>query len=367
MLVGAIATAPSPSASTLLEALPATMRAAVFTGGGKPLEIREWPRPEPGPGEILVKVVACGLCHSDLHYLDHGVPTFKEPPLVLGHEVSGYVAKVGPGVDPARAGTAVLLAPETTCGACVLCRTGRENVCSEQKMLGNNIDGGFADYVVTTSRDAFALPQGLPVAESSVISDALTTAFNAVVRRAQIQPGETVAIFGCGGLGLSLVQVASMVGARVIAVDIDPQKLDAAIAFGAASAVDGKGDDAAKRVRKEAGGGGVEVAIEAIGRPPTQESAVASLRTGGRAIFLGSSALPMTLQGGRVMYRELSVIGTLGSRPIDFPVVLDLVKRGKLNALGLVTHRHSLDQVNEGFDQLRRGEGIRHIAVIAPA
>jgi 6-hydroxycyclohex-1-ene-1-carbonyl-CoA dehydrogenase len=349
-----------------LSALPTTMRAAIFVGGGKPLEIREWPRPEPGPGEILVKVTACGLCHSDLHYLDHGVPTFKQPPLVLGHEVSGYVVKIGAGVDPTRMGTAVLLAPETTCGQCVLCRTGRENVCSDQKMLGNNIDGGFADYVVTTSRDAFALPDGLPIAESSVISDALTTAFNAVVRRAHIQPGETVAIIGCGGLGLSLVQVASMVGARVIAIDIDPKKLEIALQFGAAAAVDGKGDDTPKRVRKEAGGGGVEVAIEAIGRPATQESAVASLRTGGRAIFLGSSVQPMTLPGGRVMYRELSVIGTLGSRPIDFPVVLDLVKRGKLNAAGLVTHRHTLDEVNKGFDELRAGIGIRHIAVISP-
>ncbi|MDE3111989.1 MAG: zinc-binding dehydrogenase [Chloroflexota bacterium] len=353
-----------PTISLDLQELPTTMRAAIFIGGGKPLEIRDWPVPTPGPGEILVKVVACGLCHSDLHYLDHGVPTFKQPPLVLGHEVVGHVVRVGAGVDPQRIGTAVLLAPETTCGTCVLCRTGRENVCSDQKMLGNNIDGGFADYIVTTSRDAFPVPDGLPLVEMSVVSDALTTAFNAVVRRAQIQPGETVAVVGCGGLGLSLVQVTSMVGARVIAVDIDPKKLELALQFGASAAVDGKGDDAPKRIRKEAGGGGVEVAIEAIGRPETQETAIASLRTGGRAIFLGSSAKPMTLQGGRVMYRELSVIGTLGSRPIDFPVVMDLVKRGKLNAAALVTHRHTLDQVNEGFDELRKGIGIRHVAVI---
>lgn len=350
-----------------LDALPTTMRAAVFNGGGKPLEIREWPRPEPGPGEILVKVVACGLCHSDLHYLDHGVPTFKAPPLVLGHEVSGTVAGVGLGVDPALVGTAVLLAPETTCGSCVACRTGRENVCSAQKMLGNNIDGGFAEFIVTTARDAFPLPPELPLEESSVISDALTTAFHAVVRRGVVRPGETVAVFGCGGLGLSVVQVAAMVGARVIAVDIDPRKLAAAVELGASTGVDGRDADVAKRVRKEAGGGGAEVAIEAIGRPPTQEAAVASLRTGGRAVFLGSSAEPMTLPGGRVMYRELQVIGTLGCRPVDFPVVLDLVKRGKLAVSPLVTHRHTLDQVNEGFDQLRRGEGIRHIAVISPA
>ena len=121
--------------------------------------------------------------------------------------------------------------------------------------------------------------------------------------------------------------------------------------------------DVPKRVRRETGGG-ADVAIEAIGRPATQEAAVASLRTGGRAVFLGSSAEPMTLLGGRVMYRELSVIGTLGCRGVDFPVVLDLVRRGKLSVLPLVTHRHPLDGINEGFDELRRGEGIRHIDVL---
>ena len=170
-------------------------------------------------------------------------------------------------------------------------------------------------------------------------------------------------MFGCGGLGLNVVQVAAMVGARVVAVDIDPRKLATARELGAGATIDAREGDVAKRVRRETGGG-ADVAIEAIGRPPTQEEAVGSLRTGGRAIFLGSSAEPMTLQGGRVMYRELSVIGTLGCRGVDFPVVLDLVRRGKLAVSPLVTHRHALSDINAGFDQLRRGEGIRHIVVL---
>jgi threonine dehydrogenase-like Zn-dependent dehydrogenase len=178
-----------------------------------------------------------------------------------------------------------------------------------------------------------------------------------------VSPGESVAVFGCGGVGLNVVQVAAMVGARVIAVDIDPRKLAVAIELGASATIDAREPDAPKRIRRETGGG-ADVAIEAIGRPPTQEAAVASLRTGGRAVLLGSSAEPMTLPGGRVMYRELSVIGTLGCRGVDFPVVLDLVRRGKLAVRPLVTHRHALDAVNEGFDQLRKGEGIRHIAVM---
>jgi len=346
-----------------LEALPATMRAAVFTAGGAPLEMREIARPSPGPGEILVRVAACGVCHTDLHYLDHGVPTFKPPPVVLGHEISGTVVAAGPGADAGIVGKAVLLAPVTTCGSCAACRSGRENVCAAQRMIGNSFDGGYAEYVVTSARDAFALPAELPLLESCVIADALTTAFHAVVRRALVSPGERVAVIGCGGLGLNVVQVAAMLGARVVAVDLDPSKLRIAMDLGASAAVDARDGDVAKRVRRETDGG-ADVAIEAIGVPATQEEAVAMLRTGGRAVLLGSSSKPMTLQGGRVMYRELTVIGTLGCRPVDFPVVLDLVRRGRLVVKPLVTHRHPLEELDLAFDGLRRGEGIRRIVVM---
>lgn len=349
--------------ATELEALPATMRAAVFMGGGLPLEMRELARPSPGPGEILVRVAACGVCHTDLHYLDHGVPTFKAPPVVLGHEISGTVVAAGPGVEAGLIGSAVLLAPVTTCGICAACRSGRENVCAAQRMIGNSVDGGYAEYVVTSARDAFALPAELPLLESCVIADALTTAFHAVVRRALVSPGERVAVIGCGGLGLNVIQVAAMLGARVVAVDLDPSKLRLAMELGASAAVDAREGDVARRVRRETEGG-ADVAIEAIGIPATQEESVAMLRTGGRAVFLGSSAKPMTLQGGRVMYRELTVIGTLGCRPVDFPVVLDLVRRGRLVVTPLVTHRHPLEDLDLAFDGLRHGEGIRRMVVM---
>jgi Zn-dependent alcohol dehydrogenase len=131
-----------------LDQLATTMKAAIFTGPNAPLRLDTVPRPEPSAGEVLVKVTACGLCHTDLHYMDHGVPTFKTPPLVLGHEISGTIVRVGTGVDQTRVGSSVLLAPVTSCGVCAMCRTGRENVCADQKMLGNTIDGGFAEYVV---------------------------------------------------------------------------------------------------------------------------------------------------------------------------------------------------------------------------
>lgn len=346
-----------------MDEIATTMRAAIFTGPKARLELGTVARPEPRTGELLVKVTACGLCHSDLHYMDHGVPTFKSPPLVLGHEISGTVVRVGTGVDQARIGTSVLLAPVTSCGECAMCRTGRENVCTAQKMLGNSIDGGFAEFVVAPSRDAFEIPPEVPAEEACVVADAFTTAFHAVTRRARVEAGEQVVVIGCGGLGLSVVQIAALVGARVIAVDVDPRKLALARELGASVAIDARDGDAAKRVRAEAGGG-ADVAIEAIGNPKTQEQALASLRTGGRLVLLGFAAENMSLPGGRVTYREISVIGTLGCRPIDFPVVLDLVRRGRLVLGPLVTHRHTLDRINEGFDALRRGEGVRHIVVM---
>ena len=355
-----IDTAPTGPA---VDALPATMRAALFTGGGKPLELRTVPRPAPGAGELLLGVVACGLCHSDLHYLDHGTPTFKTPPLILGHEISGTVVDVGPGVSPERIGEGVVLSSISTCGTCVACRTGHENQCAEQRMIGNSVDGGLAEYVVWPARDAFTVPPELPLEDASVIADALTTAYHAVVRRGRLVAGETVAIFGCGGVGLSAVQVAALTGGRVIAIDIDPVKLDLARTFGAELTYDARDPDLVKKV-KRATAGGPDLAIEAIGKPEVQEQALSVIRTGGRLVLLGFAAKPMSLTGGRVTFRELEIIGTLGCRNVDFPVVIELVRRGRLAITPLVSHRHGLEEVNAGFDALRAGTGIRHVVVI---
>ena len=341
------------------------MRAAIFTGGGRPLELATVPRPEPRAGELLVAVIACGLCHTDLHYLDHGTPTFKEPPLILGHEISGTVVRIGSGVGVEWIGASVLLSSISTCGACVACRTGHENQCGKQKMIGNSVDGGFAEYVTWPARDAFVIPPEVPLEEGCVIADALTTAYHAVIRRGRVVAGETVAVFGCGGLGLSAIQVAVLVGAKVIAIDIDPAKRELASRFGASATFDGNDPDLAKTMRR-ATDGGPDVAIEAIGKPAVQEVALSTVRTGGRLVLLGFAAEPMRLPGGRVTFRELEIIGTLGCRNIDFPVVLDLVRRGRLAVGPLVTHRHTLEDINVGFAALRRGEGVRHIVVMDP-
>jgi alcohol dehydrogenase, propanol-preferring len=339
------------------------MKAAVFYGSGQPLKVEELLTPKPGANEVLVKVAACGLCHTDLHYLDHGVPTFKKPPMILGHEISGTIAASGSEVSQWKEGDRVLLPAVYGCGECAMCRTGRENICERMVMFGNNVDGGYAEYVVAPAKDVLSLPDGIPLIEGAIIADATTTPYHAVVNRGQVKPGDWVVVFGCGGIGLNLVQVAAALGGRVIAVDILDEKLDWAQQLGAQIGLNSqKFERVDKEVRKLTDGG-ADIAFEAIGNPVTQAQSFASLRTGGRFVVVGFSAKPMTLDTGRVMYREMEIIGSLGCRAVDYPKVIQLALQGKIKVKELVTARFSLDDINEGLDTLRRGEGVRSVVV----
>lgn len=179
----------------------------------------EVPTPDPGPNEILVKVAACGVCHTDLHYIDHGTPTFKKPPVILGHEASGTVAAVGSEVSEWSEGDRVLLATIFACGHCAACREGRDNVCENQPMLGNSVDGAYAEYVLAPRHSAFSLPEEIPIEEGAIIADATTTPYHAVVNRGRVKPGNDVVVFGSGGIGAKVVQMAVILGARVVAVE----------------------------------------------------------------------------------------------------------------------------------------------------
>jgi len=339
------------------------MKAAVFYAANEPLRIEEVPTPEPGPGEILVKVAACGLCHTDLHYLDHGVPTFKKPPLILGHEVSGTIAALGQGASEWQAGDRVLLPAVYGCGECDMCRKGRENVCERMVMFGNNVDGGYAEYMLAPAKDALALPEEIPLVEGAIIADATTTPFHAVVNRGRVKPGDQVVVFGCGGIGLNVVQVAAAVGAQVIAVDIVDEKLEWAKRFGAQATINaGQVERVDKEVRKLTGGG-ADVGFEAIGNPTVQAQTFNSLRTGGRFVVVGFASKPMTLNTGKVMYREMEIIGSLGCRAVDYPRVIELARQGKIKVKEMVTAHFPLDDINAGLDALREGKGIRSVVV----
>ncbi len=337
------------------------MKAAVFYGPNQPLKVEEYRMPQINPDEILVKVVACGCCHTDLHYMDHGVPTFKKPPMILGHEISGIVAEAGERITNFKVGDRVLLPAVTSCGGCVNCRNGRENICMNMKMPGNDFDGGFAEYVKIGGKDAFHLPEELPIQESSIIADAITTPYHAIKNRAQVKPGDTVVIFGCGGIGINMVQMAAAVGASVIAVDLVDQKLEYAKQFGAVATVNASQVENVPKAIRKMTGGGADIAIECIGNPKTMELAFDSLRNGGRLTMVGYTEKPMTLNASRVMYREMEIVGSLGCRLVDYPKVIEMARIGKIQVQPMVTAKFPLEQINEAFDTLRRGEGIRTI------
>ncbi|MBI2922329.1 MAG: zinc-binding dehydrogenase [Planctomycetes bacterium] len=339
------------------------MKAAIYSGTGHNLEIRDIPTPDPKPGEARVKVAACGLCHTDLHYLDHGVPTFKKPPIILGHEPAGHVDALGAGVEGLKPGQAVLLPAVFTCGECAMCKTGRSNICEKMQMLGNHIDGAFAEYVCVRARDIIPLPPGIDVVEASIVADAVTTAYHAVTHRAQVRPGERIAIFGCGGVGLSAVQFAALAGAFVYAVDLDEGKLALAKELGAFEAINAKTDpDAAKTIKKKTGGG-VDKAMECIGNPVTIKAAHTSVRNGGRLVIVGYCDKPVEMAVNKIMFMEQEVMGSLGCRPVDFPKVLDLCAAGRYRLAPLVTSRRPLEKVNEAFDELRAGKSVRSVVI----
>lgn len=339
------------------------MKAAVFHGDGRGLAIQEWPTPTPGPGEALVEVAACGVCHTDLHYLDHGTPTFKTPPLVLGHEVAGTVAGVGEGVRGVAEGDRVLIPAVLPCGRCRFCREGRENICERGAMLGNHVDGGYAEYVTVPADQLVPLPDEIPLVESAIIADALTTPYHAVVHRGRVRPGDRVAVIGCGGVGLNLVQMAAALGARVIAIDVDPRKLDWAGRLGATAVLESSAVPAVDKEIRRLTGGGADVAFEAVGRPETQKLALDALRTGGTAVLVGYSPEKAALNSGRVMFRELEIRGSLGCRPVDYPRVVELVRQGRIHLTELVTHRFALDDIALALDTLRSGEAIRSVVI----
>jgi len=337
------------------------MKAAVFHGAHRPLEIGEVPTPVAGPGQALVKVAGCGLCHTDLHYLDHGVETFKKPPLILGHEIAGTVAALGPGVNGRAVGDRVLIPSVLSCGRCAFCRQGRENLCANLTMLGNNIDGGYAEYVVVPVAELVPVPDELPLEQACVVADALSTPYHAVKHRGKVRVGDTVAVVGCGGVGLNLVQCAVVSGARVIALDLNDQRLATARELGAAETINPSTIDRVDRAVRSLTNGGVDVAFEAIGNPKTIELAFGLLRRGGRLCVVGYSAAPVTLSAARLMYYELEVTGSLGCGAGEYPEIMALVRAGTLRLDPIVSGTLPLADINEGLDRLRRGQGIRWV------
>lgn len=333
------------------------MRAAVFQGPGKDLEVEDVPEPTLNAGEVLIRTAACGVCATDLHYM-HGTPTFKKPPIILGHEVSGVVEKVSDGVAGYSGGERVLVPAVLSCGDCGNCREGRDNICERMSMVGNHVDGGFAEFMRAPARMLFKLPAELPLQESAVISDAMSTPFHAVKNRGMVRAGEWVAIFGCGGVGINAVQIAAAFGANVVAVDVDDRKLELARQLGASAVFNSKQVDAAKEIRGVTDGGGVDAAFEVVGKPEVQELALRSVKTGGRLVTVGSSERNWDFKVSRVMFRELTIIGSLGCRSAEYPRIIEMARSGKLKLGPVVSEKLPLQDVNGALKRLEAGTVI---------
>lgn len=339
------------------------MKAAVFHGSDDGLRVEDIPVPSVGPGQILVKVAACGACHTDLHYIEHGVPTFKKPPVVLGHEASGLVEDVGADVDNVNKGQRVLIPAVLTCGRCRFCRMGRENICSDMKMLGNHFDGAYAEYVVVPAKDVLDLPESIPLEDASIIADALSTPYHAVKNRARVRPGDTVAVFGCGGVGINAVQLAAAVGAQVIAIDTNERKLQWASEFGAVETINASKVERVSKEIKKLTGGGADIVMEVIGNPRTIEEAFESVRIGGRLCVVGYTHEAISIIAGKIMFKELDIVGSLGCPPGEYVPLIRMVELGKIDLSRLVTHRFALDEIQSAFDVMKAGESLRSIVI----
>ena len=327
------------------------------------MKIEDIPRPKIGSDQVLVKVAACGVCHTDLHYIEHGVPTFKKPPIVLGHEASGIVEEAGAEVRTLSKGQRVLIPAVLTCGKCVYCRMGRENICANMTMLGNHIDGAYAEYVAVPAKDLFELPASLPLEEASIIADATSTPYHAVKNRARVQPGDSVVIFGCGGVGINAVQLAAAAGGYVIAVDINDRKLAWASEFGAAKVINASKVERVSKEVKKLTGGGADIAMEVIGNPKTIEEAFECVRVGGRLCVVGYTHEAVSLVAGKIMFKEIEIVGSLGCRPLDYAPLIRMVEQGKIDIKRQVTHRFPLEQLAKAFDVMKEGVSLRSIVI----
>ncbi len=360
------------------------MRAAVFRGVGRPLGIEELRDPRPKAGEVRIRVAACGVCHSDLHFFK-GHLAFPVP-LVPGHEVSGTVDELGPGVTGLARGARVVASFIIPCGRCPACSGGRDDLCEtyfamnrakgvlydgETRLfrpdgtpVATNMLGGMADYVVVPTTDVFPLPDPLPLEESCILGCAVMTAYGAIKHQAELRPGETVAVVGAGGVGTNLVAMARLFGAReVIAVDVREAALEAARAAGATRTVDASKEDPVR-----AAGAGVDVAIEAIGRPETVAQAFAMTREGGRTVVVGvgpaKAAAPIEIT--RLVRRGIRISGSYGCRVrTDMPELIALAASGKVDVARLVTRRFRLAEAAAAYDALDTGR-IAGRAIVIP-
>ncbi len=357
------------------------VRAAVLPAIGSPLEITEIELPDPGPGEVRVRLAAAGVCHSDLS-LSNG--TMRVPvPAVLGHEGAGTVLAVGEGVTHVAPGDAVVLNWAPSCGTCHACALGEVWLCADAlsgaaRVHARTTDGtevhpglnvaAFAEETVVTASCVLPLPEGIPLTDAALLGCAVLTGYGAVHHAARVRPGETVAVFGAGGVGLATLQAARIAGAaRIVAVDVSPAKEELARAAGATDYVVASANTP-REIRALTGKQGVDVAVECVGRAVTIRAAWESTRRGGRTtvVGIGGKDEQVTFNALEIFHWGRTLSGCVygNANPAeDLPVLAGHVRAGRLDLGALVTERIALDGIPAAFENMTAGKGGRALVV----
>ena len=356
------------------------MKAAVFREVNQPMEIEEISVSKPGPREVLIRTKAAGICHSDLHFWNGSYP--GQVPMVLGHESAGVVEQVGSDVHYVKPGDHVITCLSVFCGHCEQCLTGHMSLCKEPETnrsqdepprLSHNDKpltqfaqlGSFAEMMLVHEHALVKVREDMPMDRAALIGCGVTTGIGAVIHTAKVEPGSTVAVIGCGGIGLSAINGAALAGAaRIIAVDMVPSKLELARKFGATDVVNASDGEAVASVI-EMTGGGVHYSFEAIGLKATAEQAFQMLRAGGTATVIGM--IPpgqMVSLHGVDFLSEKKIQGSfMGSNRfrVDMPRFIDFYMQGKLHLDDLISNRIALTDINEGMEALKSGEIARSV------
>lgn len=355
------------------------MKAAVLYAPNQPLVIENVETDEPQANEVLIKTAATGVCHSDLHFMEG--KWMYPMPVVLGHESAGVVEKVGPGVTNVKPGDRVVVAFVQSCGSCERCTTGRPALCSEGQSLNRmgrlKLNGqpvfqfagvsGFAEYQLVSNKACVHVPDGVPMEVAALVGCSVMTGVGAVTNTVKLQVGQTVAVIGCGGVGLNIIQGARLAGAsRIIAVDLMESKLAAAKEFGATDVVDASSGDAVQQVMQMTGGG-VDYAFEAIGLMKTAQQCWEMARRGGQAVVVGMLPLAEQLtlsNAGMSFLGEKGIIGSYyGStrQTYDMPWLMELYRQKRLKIDELISRTYELGQINEAYEALKGGEVNRSV------
>jgi len=331
------------------------MKAIRLIRPGRPLEARQVDVPSVSARDVLVRVKAAGICHSDAHYRA-GTSRVDPLPLTLGHEVAGVVEQTGSEVRNVKRGDRVCLHYLATCGECAYCQQGKEQFCTQGAMIGKYRDGGYAEFILMPARSVFRLPEGIPFEQGAILMCSSATSLHAL-NKARLRPGESVAVFGAGGLGLSAIQLARAFGAReVFAVDIKPAKLEMARGFGAVP-VDAAAREPVAEIQRLTGGRGVDVALELIGLPATMRQAVQSLAIQGRAALAGLTDKTFEIEPYmELLNKQAEIIGVSDHLAQELPGLIEWVRQGKLDLSRVITRTVPLDAgaINEVLDELEK-------------